>query len=83
MATISRLLKMIGLFCRILSLLWVSFAKETYHLKEPTNRSHPILWKALISCQNLELFTTIHIYSCELLLFTKFPVETISSLDER
>jgi len=39
-ATISRLLKMIGLFCRILSLLWVSFAKETYHFKEPTNRSH-------------------------------------------
>jgi len=42
-ATISRLLKMIGLFCRILSLVWVSFAKETYHFKEPTNRSHPIL----------------------------------------
>jgi len=41
-ATISRLLKMIGLFCRILSLLWVSFAKETYHFKAPTNRSHPI-----------------------------------------
>jgi len=33
---------MIGLFCRILSLSWVSFAKETYHFKEPTNRSHPI-----------------------------------------
>jgi len=33
---------MIGLFGRILSLLWVSFAKETYHFKEPTNRSHPI-----------------------------------------
>jgi len=42
-ATIGRLLKMIGLFCRILSLLLVSFAKETYHLKEPTNRSHPIV----------------------------------------
>ena len=41
-ATISRLLKMIGLFCRILSLLWVSFAKETYHFKEPTSGSHPI-----------------------------------------
>ena len=41
-ATISRLLNMIGLFCKILSLLWVSFAKETYHFKEPTNRSHPI-----------------------------------------
>jgi len=33
---------MIGLFCRISSLLQGSFAKETYHFKEPTNRSHPI-----------------------------------------
>jgi len=39
-ATISRLLKVIGLFCRISSLLYVSFAKETYNFKEPTNRSH-------------------------------------------
>ena len=43
MATISRLPKIIGLFCRIPSLLQGSFAKETYHSKEPTNRSHPIL----------------------------------------
>ena len=48
-ATISRLLKMIGLFCRILSLLWVSFAKETYHFKEPTNRSHPIVSLHVVS----------------------------------
>jgi len=41
-ATISAPLKIIGLFCRILSLLWVSCAKETYNLKEPTNRSQPI-----------------------------------------
>jgi len=41
-ATISRLLKIIGLFCRILSLLQVSFAKETYNFEEPTNRCHPI-----------------------------------------
>jgi len=41
-ATISRLLKITGLFCRISSLLKGSFAKETYYLKEPTNRSHPI-----------------------------------------
>jgi len=38
----SRRLKMIGLFGRISSLLEVSFAKETYNFKEPTNRSHPI-----------------------------------------
>ena len=42
MATISRLLKIIGLVCRISSLFQGFFAKETYHLKEPTNRSHPI-----------------------------------------
>jgi len=42
-ATISRLLKITGLFCRIQSLLYGSFAKETYNFKEPTNRSHPIV----------------------------------------
>jgi len=41
-ATMSRLLKIIGLFCRISSVLYGSFAKETYDFKEPTNRSHPI-----------------------------------------
>ena len=41
-AMISRLLKIIGLFCRISSLLQGSFAKENYDFKEPTNRSHPI-----------------------------------------
>ena len=46
-ATISRLLKLIGLFCRISTLLWGSFAKETYTCKEPTNRSHPICSRRL------------------------------------
>jgi len=41
-ATISRVLKIIGLFCRISSLLQGSFATETCNFKEPTNRSHPI-----------------------------------------
>ena len=41
-ATISRLLKIIVLSCRIQSLLQGSFAKETYNLKEPTSHSHPI-----------------------------------------
>jgi len=44
-ATVSRIDKIIiiiSLFCRILSLLLGSFAKETYDFKEPTNRSHPI-----------------------------------------
>jgi len=41
-ATISRLLKFIGLFCK--RALWKRrySAKETYNFKEPTNRSHPI-----------------------------------------
>ena len=41
-ATISRLLTIIGLFCK--RALWKRLysAKETYNLKEPTNRSHPI-----------------------------------------
>jgi len=41
-ATISRLFKIIGLFCRISYLSWDSFAKETYDWKEPTNRVPPI-----------------------------------------
>jgi len=41
-ATISRLLKIICLFCK--RALWkrLYFAKETYDFKEHTNRSHPI-----------------------------------------
>ena len=42
-ATSSRLLKIIGLFCRISSFLYVSFANETYNFKEPASRSHPIV----------------------------------------
>ena len=42
-STISRLLKITGLFCRISSLFKGSFANETYNFKEPTNRSHPIV----------------------------------------
>ena len=41
-ATISRLLKMIGLFCKRALEKRRYSAKETYNFKEPTNRSHPI-----------------------------------------
>ena len=45
-ATISRLLAIISVFCRISSFLLGSFAKETYNFKEPTNRSHPkSIWR--------------------------------------
>jgi len=35
------LIQIVGLFCRISSILWGSFVKETYNFKEPTNHSHP------------------------------------------
>ena len=41
--TISRLLEITGLFCRISSFLWGFFAKETYNFIDPTNRNHPIV----------------------------------------
>jgi len=53
-AMISRLLKNSGLFCKIWSLLWGSFARETYGSREPTTRSHPIV--NLSSRQTFENF---------------------------
>jgi len=41
-ATISRLLKVAGLFCKRALYKRRYSAKETYNFKEPTNRSHPI-----------------------------------------
>ena len=41
-APISRLLKIIGLFCKRALQNRRYSAKETYDFKEPTNRSHPI-----------------------------------------
>ena len=54
-ATISRLLKIVGLFSKILSLLKGSFAKETSNFKEFTNRSHPIAERVFhsIVCRSL------------------------------
>ena len=51
-ATISRLLKIIGLFCK--RALWKRLysAKETCNFKEPTNRSHPICTHILRTDQN-------------------------------
>jgi len=48
--TISRLLKMIGLVCK--RALWKRrySAKETYHFKEPTKRSHPIVIPSQYYC---------------------------------
>jgi len=42
-ATISRLLTIIGLFCKRALQKRLYPAKETYNFKEPTNRGHPIV----------------------------------------
>ena len=56
-ATISRLLQIIGLFCKRALLKRLYFAKETYDFKEPTNRSHPISacanWKTHINNEHI------------------------------
>ena len=41
-AAVSRMDKIIDLFCKISSLLQVSFAKETCNFIDPTNCSQPI-----------------------------------------
>ena len=42
-ASVSRIDKITGLFCRISSLLWGSFAKKTCNFIDPTNQSHSIV----------------------------------------
>jgi len=63
-AMISRLLKIIGLFCRIKSLLRGSFSKETYNFEEPTNRSHPIHLMHDHSAHTLFGFTCVCMCVC-------------------
>jgi len=64
-ATISRLLKIIGLFCRISSLLLGSIAKETYNFKKPTNRSHlipPSTYEHLHIYMHVNMYVYMYIY---------------------
>ena len=51
-ATVSRIDKIIDLFCRIASFLQGSFEKETYDFIDPTNQSHPIgcVWNGGSDC---------------------------------
>jgi len=49
-ATISRLLQMIGLFCKSALYKRLHSAKESYNPKEPTNRSHPIVLLSGLFC---------------------------------
>jgi len=45
----SRLLKIIGLFCKRALEKRLYSAKETYNLKEPTHRSHPIAMSVTVA----------------------------------
>jgi len=62
-ATISRLIQLIGLFCK--RALWkrLNSAKETYNFKEPTNRSHPITVNeaAIIAHKDLRVYINVRI----------------------
>ena len=54
-ATISRLLKLIGLFRKRALSNRLYSAQETLNFKEPTNRSHPIEKYEQSTCQNREM----------------------------
>jgi len=60
-ATISRLLTIIGIFCRISSLLQGSSAKETCNFKEPTNLSHRISAHHIFDIPT-KTYTYTHVY---------------------
>ena len=49
-ATMSRLLKIIGLFCKRALYKRLYSAKEIHHFKGPTHRSHPILSSSTLLC---------------------------------
>ena len=70
--TISRLLKIIGLFCE--RALWKRLysAKETWTFKEPTNRSHPIAWSLLVLYVYLCMYTYLSIYLYKYYIYVFF-----------
>ena len=74
-STISRLLTIIGLYCRIQSLLQGSFAKETFNLKEPTNHSHPIACSSGLCVRQQALYFRIANYCIFPHIFSKMPVD--------
>jgi len=73
--TVSRIDSIIGLFCRILSLLLGSFAKETYNFIDPTNRSHPILtFSEWWICMNMSMYIYMHILTYHICFIQKASV---------
>ena len=78
-AKVEEMFDTLGLFCRISSLLDGSFAKETYDLKEPTNRSRQRLKRCLrrcIVCSKLYCVATIVCSE----LYCVATIETIVSI---
>ena len=75
-ATVSRIEKIIGLFCRILSLLQVAFAKETYNFIDPTNWSYRISFVTWLVHTNA--MTRSHQYHDS---FTPMPCRRMSSMN--
>jgi len=55
-ASISRLLKIIRLFCKRDLQKRLYSAEETYNFKEPTNRSHPIRKRRILSTSDTTYF---------------------------
>jgi len=79
-ATINRINKTIGLFCRIASLLWGSFAKETYNFIDPTNISYPIWTRDCCLKQSRISVSPLHMCLCTSTLFVYYGEATISRL---
>ena len=78
LARVSRIDKIIGLFCRISFLLWGSFAKETYNLIDPTDRSHRIVsysmrWLRLVGALKFQVSFAKETYKKDAIL-QKRPV---------
>ena len=69
-ATISRLLKIIGLVCRMSSILQGSFAKEACNFTEPTNRSHPIMLLHVACSGHEEMNLCRDYYLCTVYVLT-------------
>ena len=63
-ATISRLLQIIGLFRQRALYKRLYSAKETYNFKEPTNRSHPMSSEEYLAKGGMRGFVTYLNESC-------------------
>jgi len=74
--------RIIGLFCRISSLLQVSFAKETYHFKEPTSRSHHTIYWLSINIWPISTWcmTYQYLYGCMISMNTCIDVFHIRNM---